>query len=497
MGPRRASTGRRAILLVVVAVALVPAAAAGAVPDGLGVATTPGYDWPVPGPPVADFSLDNGPYAAGHRGVDLPVTAGDPVRPMADGMVTWSGVVAGDAWVTVAHPDGVSTSYGPMVRAGARPVGTAVTRSDVIGRARGDAHGLDGRLHVGARRDGRYVDPAALVAGSPALVATLVGPGRVDADAPASSDRRRVLVPGTPPSPNHLVVLAGLTSSSGHVPFELDELGYGPDAWQQFSYLGVDGDGQPVAYDHRATWGRVHDMAVALRDQLRAHAAAHPGQAVDLLGHSLGGLVGMYYLLVLHDPADPTLPPIGNAITVASPLGGTDSANAISLARGGPVGQALLDLVEAHRLSPAGGDGPVMHDRMAVLDDLRTGSEVVEAVRDAWTRHLHDPWSSPLATGTDVLTIGSALDPVVNEHRSRLLGADHHTLVDPDLHTHGNVTTDDRTEQLLLARLSGEPLPGGGVGGLATDVVAHVGSSLVAAVEYAIAGGIMALDGRL
>ncbi len=416
---------------------------------------------------------------------------------MAAGLVTWSGVVAGDAWVTVAHPDGVSTSYGPMALPGALPLGTAVTRADVIGRARGDAHGLDGRLHVGARRGGRYVDPAALVAGSPELVATLVGPGRVDADAPSASDRRRVLVPGTPPSPNHLVVLAGLTSSSGHVPFHLDELGYGPDSWQQFSYLGVDDEGQPLAYDHQATWGRVHDMAVALPDQLRAHAAARPGQAVDLLGHSLGGLVGMYYLLVLHDPADPTLPPIGNAITVASPLGGTDSANAISLARGGPIGQALLDLVEVHRLTPEAGAGPVVHDRVPVLDDLRTGSEVVAAVRDAWSRYLVDPWSSPLATGTDVLTIGSALDGVVNEHRSGLLGSDHRTVIDPDLHAHSNVTTDDWTEQLLLARLSGEPLPGGGFGQLATQAAANVGSSLVAAVEYAIAGGIMALDGRL
>ena len=485
------------MLLVLVVVCLGRAATVRAVPAGPAGAITSGYDWPVPGAPVADFSLEAGPYAAGHRGVDLTVAPGDDVRPMGAGMVTWSGVVAGDAWVTVAHPDGVTTSYGPMAVPGALPIGTPVTRGDVIGRARGDAHGLDGRLHVGARRDGRYVDPALLVDGSPTLVATLVGPGRVEADAPSGADHRRVLVPGTPPSPNHLVVLSGLTSASDHVPFQLDDLGYGPDAWQQFSYLGVDDQGQAVAYDHEATWGRVHDMAVALRDQLRAHAATHPGQAVDLLGHSLGGLVGMYYLLVLHDPTDPTLPPIGNAITVASPLAGTDSANAVALARGGPIGQALFDLVEAHRLTPVDGDGPVMHDRMPVLEDLRTGSEVVEAVRDAWGRYLRDPWSSPLATGTDVLTIGSALDPVVNEHRSGLPGGEHRTLVDPGLHTHSDVTTDDRTEQLLLARLSGEPLPGGGLGQAATDVVAGMGSSLVAALEYTIAGGIIALDAAL
>ncbi len=453
------------------------------------------YDWPVPGAPIAPFDLREGGYAAGHRGVDLPADAGTPIHPMADGVVVWSGQVAGDAWTSVLHPDGVTTSYGPLQVPAGTPFGAAVTRADVIGRARGDAHGQSGRVHVGARREGRYVDPAGLVAGAPDMVATLVGAGEVRADAPVRPDRRLVLVEGTPPSPNHLVVLSGLTSATGEVPFRLDALGYGPDAWEQFSYLGVDADGQPVPYDHEATWGNVHDMALALREQLRAHAAAHPGQAVDLLGHSLGGLVGMYYLLVLHDPADPTLPPIGNVVTVASPLGGTDSANAVALARDGPIGQALFDLVEAHRLTPPGAEGPVMHDRMPVLDDLRTTSPVVDAVRTAWQRYLDDPWSSPLATGTDVLTVGSALDPVVNEPRSELPAAPHRSVLEPDLlDAHSLVTQDPRTEQLLLAQLSGEPLPGGGLGGLATDAAADVGASMVAAVEYGLAAGIAGLD---
>ena len=180
---------------------------------------------------------------------------------------------------------------------------------------------------------------------------------------------------------------------------------------------------------------------------------------------------------------------------MASPLGGTDSANAVSIARSSSVGQALFDLVEAHRLTPPGGDGPVMHDRMPVLDDLRTTSPVVRAVRTAWQRYLQDPWSSPLATGTDVLTVGSALDMVVNEPRSELLGAPHRTVLEPDLlDAHSLVTRDARTEDLLLAQLSGEPLPGGGLGGVATDLAGEVGSGLVAAAEYALAAGIVGFD---
>lgn len=491
--PRDHRLGAVVLLVVVAAATAGPPAAAQ--PPAATVPAAPAYDWPVPGPPVAGFRPPEGRYGPGHRGVDLPVRAGQPVHPMADGVVVFSGAVAGDVWTTVVHADGVSTTYGPMQLPLGAAFGAAVTRQDVIGRARGDAHGTAGRLHVGARRDGRYVDPALLVELGPPLVATLDGPGEVTADPPRDPGRRLVLVPGTPPSPNHVVVLAGLTSHTGEQPFRLGDLGYGLDHWQQFSYRGVDAAGDPVPYDHDATWGRVHDMALALRDQLRAHAASHPGQAVDLLGHSLGGLVGLYYLLVLHDATDPTLPPIGNAVTVASPLGGTDSANAVAWARESPVGQALLALVEAQVATPDGVDGPVMHQDMPVLDDLQTDSAVVAALREAWQRARDDPWSSPLAVGTDVLTIGSTLDPIVNEHRSRLPGDEHRTVWDGDLlDTHSDVTADPRVEALLLAHLAGEPLPDRGWREDVTGTLARLGSGGVAAVEYAIAAGTHALS---
>lgn len=422
----------------------------------------PVYEWPVAGQPVHGFEAPAGPYGSGHRGVDLAVDPGQPVHPMADGTIAFAGTVARERWVTVIHRDGITTSYGPLAGVGAPQLGEAVDRGDVIGLAVGRAHGVDGRLHVGARRVGRYVDPAALVADSPPMVATLVGPGEVTADAPTRPRQHLALVPGTAPSPNHLVVLPGLTSRTGDSPFDLAALGYGEDDWQPYSYLGVDEDGEPLAHGPEATWGRIHDMALALRDQLRVHAAEHPGQAVDLMGHSLGGMVGMYYLLVLHDATDPTLPPIGRIVTVASPLEGADSADAIVRARDNRVGRMLVDLIE-RQLTPPGADGPPAHGEMPVLDDLHTASPVVQAVADAWQRYRDDPWSSPLATGTDVLTLGTTLDPIVNEHRSDLPGADHVTVWEGDgRHAHSDVTRDARTQELLAAYLAGEPLPDGG-----------------------------------
>lgn len=468
-----------AVLLVLVAATLLPSAAVGAGP--------PRYDWPVPAVPVRDFAAPPTPFAAGHRGVDLPVTPDQPVHPMAPGLVVHAGAVAGATWVTVQHDDGVRTSYGPLRPLTHAALGSRVDPDGAIGAAVGRAHGTAGLLHVGARRGDRYVDPAGLVV-APRRVATLVGPGRAGVDR-TPGPPRPTLLEGAAPSPNRLIVLAGLTSQTGEVPFDMAALGYPAGTWQQYSYRGVDADGEPVAHGPQATWGRVHEMAVALRDQLRQHAIDHPGQAVDLVGHSLGGLVAMYELLVLHDATDPTLPPIGRVVTVASPLQGADSADAVARIRGNAFGRALLDLVATQL--PTDDDGtPIVHPDVAVQQDLQTDADAVRALRRAWDRYREDPWSSPLATGTEVMTIGSVLDPVVNEHRSGLPGAAHETVFDPDpIGAHTGATRDSVAVEATSAFLAREPVPADGLVDHATGLVAGVGSRTLAGIEELIARG--------
>lgn len=448
------------------------------------------YRWPVTGAVARGFSAPATSYGPGHRGVDLPVATGQPVHPMADGLVVFAGPVAGTVWLTVMHDDGVRTSYGPLEPLAHARQGTWVVANEPLGRARGDAHGRAGLLHVGARIGERYIDPASLVAGSPRRVATLVGAGeQVVPQGPSVS--RPVLVPGTPPSPNRLIVLPGLTSRTGKVAFDLESLGYGAGTWEQYSYLGVDDDGNPLAHGPSATWERVHDLALALRDQLRVHARDYPGQAVDLVGHSLGGLVAMYYLLVLHEATDPSLPPIGRIATVASPLQGTDSADAVARLADSRLGQALLSLVEGMiPLDRATGQRRMQVD-MPVLDDLRTGSDVAAAIADAWERHLDDPYASPLATGTQVLTLASLLDPVVIADRARLPGADGQTIVDWNPVTaHDSITTDPRAEEFLVSFLAREPLPDPGLGGHLANLSTWTGGRIVAGIELSLANAI-------
>jgi murein DD-endopeptidase MepM/ murein hydrolase activator NlpD len=109
------------------------------------------------------FEPPPGPYAAGHRGVDLAVPAGGVVRSAAAGTVSFAGAVAGRGVVVVRHADGISTEYEP-VRARVA-AGATVGSGQVLGRVAG-SHGTcppDRCLHWGARRDGVYLDPLALL----------------------------------------------------------------------------------------------------------------------------------------------------------------------------------------------------------------------------------------------------------------------------------------------------------------------------------------------
>jgi murein DD-endopeptidase MepM/ murein hydrolase activator NlpD len=93
-----------------------------------------GWVWPLDPEPVvlAGFVAPAGPFAAGHRGVDLAATVGQPVLAPGGGTVAFAGSVAGKPVVSIDHPGGLRTTYEPVlteVRAGDRvATGTPVGR---------------------------------------------------------------------------------------------------------------------------------------------------------------------------------------------------------------------------------------------------------------------------------------------------------------------------------------------------------------------------------
>jgi murein DD-endopeptidase MepM/ murein hydrolase activator NlpD len=102
-------------------------------------------------------------WAAGHRGVDLALPAGAPVAAAAAGTVAFAGPVAGRPVVAVVHPDGVRTTYEPVVPV-VRP-GQPVVAGEVLGHLGAPTHcDPDACLHWGARRGpDAYLDPLLLL----------------------------------------------------------------------------------------------------------------------------------------------------------------------------------------------------------------------------------------------------------------------------------------------------------------------------------------------
>ncbi len=457
------------VLLLVLALGGAPVAAASGQPHVL----------PVAGVTVLrGFHEPDGPYGPGHRGLDLDVEVGALVRASADGIVGFAGRVVGVTWVSVDHGGGIRTTVGDLadvvvVR------GDVVRAGDVLGRFAGSPHPDASGLHFSARRDGRHVDPRTLLAPPEPWIPTLVGPGGWEPhdqpDVPGwqewDGETRWGFLRASPsattagwqdaPNPNHVVAVSGLGSSSAHPALDARLLGYDGSDVTQLSWAGRSGgpgsdpddpqrDQRPYGPQH--TEVGVDEGARLLDIQLRAQWARHPGQAVDLIGHSMGGVVIIQYLMTRHDPADPGLPPIGHVVTFASPHAGADLASAIRTASGDPVVDLLLGGI-AHDLDTvAPGSRPIT--------DLSVGSALTVANTEAFERAVADLYSGPLANGTRVLTLSGEVDVVAPDHRTGLPGAPH--VMVPGGHT--TMTDSQAAMQVLRAFLADQPVPGGGGG---------------------------------
>lgn len=122
------------------------------------------YDWPtgVEVAVVRPFSGPAVPWGTGHRGADLRLEAGAPVRAAGDGVVAFAGWVVDRHVVSIDHADGIRTTYEPVLPAVA--TGQWVSRGEVIGTLE-PGHCDGGCLHVGARRGAdTYIDPLTLFA---------------------------------------------------------------------------------------------------------------------------------------------------------------------------------------------------------------------------------------------------------------------------------------------------------------------------------------------
>ncbi|MFJ6794091.1 M23 family metallopeptidase [Streptomyces sp. NPDC091268] len=116
-----------------------------------------------------------GPYAAGHRGVDLSAPVGARIRAVGAGQVHYAGLVAGRGVLSLTLPGGLRTTYEPV-----RPLvaqGERVAAGQVVAVLAEGSHCPAACLHWGLLAGETYLDPLALVARPTPRLLPIPGPG--------------------------------------------------------------------------------------------------------------------------------------------------------------------------------------------------------------------------------------------------------------------------------------------------------------------------------
>jgi murein DD-endopeptidase MepM/ murein hydrolase activator NlpD len=117
------------------------------------------WSWPVVGPVIRGFDPPDTPFGSGHRGIDIAVALGSPVRAPAAGMVTFAGPVGGRLFLTIDHGGGLESRYSFLAALVARR-GDPVSAGQVIASSgSGHAGDLIPNLHLAVLLHDAYVDP--------------------------------------------------------------------------------------------------------------------------------------------------------------------------------------------------------------------------------------------------------------------------------------------------------------------------------------------------
>lgn len=145
---------------------------------------TPLFRAPVDAPVVDHFRPPTTRFGTSNLGLEYRTTIGVAVVAPADGVVAFSGDVAGEIFVTVAHRDGMRSTVGFVAQA------LVVAGEEV---EQGQAIAVSGsRLHFSVRVGDQYIDPEPLLVGDTSPVRLVQGP-LTEGDSPASIRAERAL----------------------------------------------------------------------------------------------------------------------------------------------------------------------------------------------------------------------------------------------------------------------------------------------------------------
>ncbi|HLG01312.1 MAG TPA: peptidoglycan DD-metalloendopeptidase family protein [Acidimicrobiia bacterium] len=251
--------------------------------------------------------------------------------------------------------------------------------------------------------------------------------GRCSGDAPPAE--------GYGGTGRHLFAVSGLNSFT-HADGSTNalrpaELGYAAEDVSWFSYAEDGGRFRPAD-----TQDGPEVAAGRLADQLREFAAAHPGRAVDLIGHSQGGVVVEAFLKLHYTGHEDEYPPLGEVVTLAAPH------------RGAPLAALALDLAAV----------PGIDEFSDAIDQPPPSSGSVRQLAEG-SGFIHDLASTPVPDGVDFTTIGAVGDVLVPADQTQVDGAAN-LVVDPDgWWEHGAIVTDEEALGAVRLVLADAPPP--------------------------------------
>jgi len=170
---------------------------------------------PTDAPIVDVFSLPQGQFGPGNRGITYDTAQGEPIVAAGPGVVVFAGAVAGSLHATIDHGGGLLTSYSFVER-------LLVRQGDRVAAGEKIALSGDG-FHFGMRVDGRYVDPETMF-GIREVEVSLVPsprPGERQAwlDISARSERIEFLDMGNRRTGGVLGFIGGLIQAAGSATF--------------------------------------------------------------------------------------------------------------------------------------------------------------------------------------------------------------------------------------------------------------------------------------
>lgn len=219
---------------------------------------------------------------------------------------------------------------------------------------------------------------------------------------PAGTPRPR---PHPPGRRRIALLVGGLGSATGEgaiLDVDTEGLGYAERDVHEFSYTGTPADrDKPYARDD--TTGDIDEAGERLAAHIGELQRAHPDAVVDVLAHSLGGLVARS-AVTTHRAAPTTV------VTLGTPHQGVELASAAAGLATSTTGGVVLDGI--------GWLAPGIDPSSPAVQQMSETSDFIARLPDRG-------WSAT----THVVSIAARRDAIVANHQSRLDGPDAHATV--------------------------------------------------------------------